>query len=371
MRAIGIILAGGSSDMRLKELTNSRATSAMPVGSCYRVIDFALSNMVRSNVNKVAVITQFNSRSLHDHLNSAKWWDFGRKQGGLFVLSPFLSQDNPFWFRGTADSIYQNMTFLRKSNEKYVVISSGDAVYKMDYRDIISKHKENGADITVVYKDLQGRDLTKLGILQMDESGKIIEFEEKPEFPKGSLASLGIYVIERELLMNILSDAVPNGGYDFVTEFIINRLNSLNIYGYKYDGYWSSIASGIQEYYATNMDFLKREIREIFTKDEPYIGTKPKDEPPVKYNFNADVKNVIVGSGSIINGSVKNSVLFRRVYVGDNSNINGSIILEGCHIGNDCIIENAILDKDVTVSNGKSIIGTIQDPIIIKKGSTV
>ena len=105
--------------------------------------------------------------------------------------------------------------------------------------------------------------------------------------------------------MNILSDAVPNGGYDFVTEFIINRLNSLNIYGYKYDGYWSCIASGIQEYYATNMDFLKRDVREIFTKDEPYIGTKPKDEPPVKYNYNADVKNVIVGSGSIINGSVK------------------------------------------------------------------
>ena len=184
MRAIGIILAGGSSDMRLKELTNSRATSAMPVGSCYRVIDFALSNMVRSNVNKVAVITQFNSRSLHDHLNSAKWWDFGRKQGGLFVLSPFLSQDNPFWFRGTADSIYQNMTFLRKSNEKYVVISSGDAVYKMDYRDIIQSIRKMVQILQLYIRTFKGRDLTKLGILQMDESGRIIELKKNLNFQK-------------------------------------------------------------------------------------------------------------------------------------------------------------------------------------------
>lgn len=139
MRAVGIILAGGKNE-RLGELTAVRATSAMPIGSCYRAIDFNLSNMSNSGINKVAVITQYNSRSLNDHLSSAKWWDFGSKQGGLFVFTPFLSNDNNFWFRGTADSMYQNITFLKRSNEPYVVIASGDGVFKFDYNEVIDYH---------------------------------------------------------------------------------------------------------------------------------------------------------------------------------------------------------------------------------------
>lgn len=371
MKAIGIILAGGNSEMRLGELTNTRAASAMPIGGCYRAIDFPLSNMSSSRISKVAVITQYNSRSLNDHLTSSKWWDFGRKQGGLFVFTPYISTDNSFWFRGTADSIYQNMSFLKKSNETYVVIASGDAVYKMNYRDVIQRHRDTGADITVVYKELKDKDLTKFGIMQMDETSRIIEFEEKPIEPQGNCASLGVYVISRTLLIDLLEQVVPEGRYDIVKDIIIRFRRKLTIKGYKFDGYWSNVGGGIQDYYNTNMDFLKREVRDIFVKQYPYTTTKPKDEPPVKYNYGAEVTDTIAGGGSIVNGTVDHSVLFRRVYIGENAVVKDSILMEGCYIGNNCVIENVIFDKNVVVSEGKRIVGEKYRPAVLKKGSVV
>lgn len=371
MKAIGIILAGGNSEMRLGELTNTRAASAMPIGGCYRTIDFPLSNMSASRISKVAVITQYNSRSLNDHLTSSKWWDFGRKQGGLFVFTPYISTDNSFWFRGTADSIYQNISFLKKSNETYVVIASGDAVYKMNFRDVIQYHKESGADITVVYKELMDKDLTKFGILQMDETNRIIEFEEKPIEPQTNCASLGTYVISRTLLIELLEQIVPEGRYDIVKDIIIRFRRKLTIKGYKFDGYWSNVGGGIKDYYNTNMDFLKRDVRDIFVKQYPYTTTKPKDEPPVKYNFGAEVADTIAGGGSIINGNINHSVLFRRVYIGENAVVKDSILMEGCYIGNNCVIENAIFDKNVVVSEGKRIVGEKDNPVVLKKGSVV
>ena len=230
MKAIGIILAGGSTEHRLKDLTSFRAAAAMPIGGSYRAIDFSLSNMASSGINKVAVITQYNSRSLHDHLTSSKWWDFGRKKGGLFVFTPFLSRDNSYWFRGTADSIYQNMTYLIRANEDYVVIASGDAIYKMDYSKVIKHHIEKGADITVVYKNFTDRDLTRFGIIDLSDDGRIIDFEEKPIEAQTSFASLGIYVISRKLLINLLNETVPEGRHDLVKDIIIRYRKKLKIY---------------------------------------------------------------------------------------------------------------------------------------------
>lgn len=372
MKAIGIILAGGSSEKRLGELTLSRAASAMPVGACYRAIDFPLSNMSNSGVQKVAVIAQYNSRSLQDHLSSSKWWDFGRKQGGLFVLTPFISGDNNFWFRGTSDSMYQNMSFLKRSNEKYVIIASGDSVYKMNYRDIINAHIEKGADITVVSKVFDyDRDLTKMGVMETDGSGRIVEFEEKPIDPQSKEANLGIYVIERTLLMSLLEETVPEGRYDFVKDIIIRMRRRLKIYAYRFDDYWNSVGGGVLDYYHANMDFLKKDVRDKFTKNFPYIATKPKDEPPAKFNYDAEVSNSLFGNGSIINGKVEGSVLFRRVYIGENASVKNSILMENCHIGNNCVIENVIFDKGVTVSDGAVIKGESEHPVVIKKNSTL
>ena len=177
MRAIGIILAGGNNH-RMRELSQKRAIAAMPVAGSYRSIDFALSNMSNSHVQKVAVLTQYNSRSLNEHLSSSKWWDFGRKQGGLYLFTPTLTMDNNYWYRGTADALYQNLDWLKQSHEPYVVIASGDGIYKMDYGKVLEYHIDKKADITVVCKEMpQGADLSRFGAVKADDNGRIIDFE--------------------------------------------------------------------------------------------------------------------------------------------------------------------------------------------------
>ena len=369
MRVAGIILAGGNNE-RLGVLTSERATSAMPVAGCYRAIDFTLSNMTNSGIKKVAVITQYNSRSLRDHLSSSKWWDFGRKQGGLFIFSPFTSKDGSMWFRGTADSIYQNMSYLRRSNEKYIVLVNGNGIYKMDYSKLVEYHVEKNADITIAYQNLSSQDPTKVGMMNLDDDGMLTGFEEKPVQSDFNKVSLGIYVMERTLLIKLLEEIITEGFFDFTRDIIIRYSKILNIYGYKFDGYWNAISS-INSYYKINMDFLDKSVRDELFHNYPPIATKPKDGPPAKHNIGAVVKESIVGDGSILNGLVEHSVLFRNVYIGDNSVIKNSIVMEGSRIGNNCHVENAIIDKEVVVSDGKNIVGSKEIPTIIMKGEIV
>ena len=369
MRAIGIILAGDKNN-RMGDLTLNRASSAVPVGSCYRAIDFPLSNMTNSGIKKVAVITQRNSRSLHDHLSSPKWWDLGSKQGGLFVLSPYLTNDNSGWFRGTAESIYQNLTYLRRSKEPYVVISSGDCVYKMDYNDVIAYHERKNADITIAYRRVpDDEDITQYGVLELDEANRLTDLEEKPLEPQSDLASIGVYVMSRTLLIELLETIVPEGRYDLVRDVITRYRKRLRIYGYCFTGYWRNLGN-ILSYFDCNMDFLKREVRDTFM-EYPYIKTKPKDEPPAKYNAGATVSNCLVGSGSILDGAAYRSVIFRKVYTGEYSRISNAIIMESTRIGSGCVVEYAILDKEVTLNPGVHVVGTAEKPAIVPKGSVI
>jgi len=365
MRAVGIILAGGEND-RLGKLTDERASSAMPVGGCYRAIDFTLSNMTNSGIKKVAVITQYNSRSLHDHLSSSKWWDFGDKSGGMFVFTPFKTKNSDQWFRGTADSMYQNLTFLRRSKEQYAIITSGDGVYKMDYNALIDFHKEKGAEITIACKDLTGMDVRNFGVVNMDDERRIVGFEEKPLEAESSIISLGIYVVERERLIEMLEEANKEGHYNFVRDVLVRRRKQMNTYGYLYGGYWATINS-IDSYYNINMDFLRPDVREAFFKQEPYIATKNKDEPPAKYNIKANVRNCLIGGGSIIDGDVQNSVLFRSVHIKEGAHVSGSVLMEGCKIGEGCVVENAILDKNVELKDYDVVKGEPGNPKIIMK----
>ena len=189
MRAVGIILAGGNNH-RMKELSNKRAIAAMPIAGSYRSIDFALSNMTNSGVQKVAVLTQYNARSLNEHLSSSKWWNFGRKQGGMFVFTPTITKENSFWYQGTADAIYQNLDFLKRCHEPYVIIASGDGVYKLDYNKVLEYHIQKKADITVVCKELPStEDVTRFGVLKMNEDCRIEEFEEKPMVSNSNIVS--------------------------------------------------------------------------------------------------------------------------------------------------------------------------------------
>lgn len=348
MKALGIILAGGTNH-RMQELTNRRAIAAMPIGGNYRCIDFALSNMCNSNIHTVAVLTQYNARSLNEHLSSSKWWDFGRKQGGLYTFTPMITADNSDWYRGTADAMYQNIDFLKRRHEPYVIITSGDCVYKCDYNKILDYHIEKKADITVVCKDMpEGTDLSRYGVVKMNEDSRIVEFEEKPLLATSNTVSTGVYVIRRRQLIEMLERCAEENRHDFVTDILIRYKNLKRIYGYKATTYWSNIAT-VESYYQTSMDFLKPEVRKFFFRDEPKIYTKVEDFPPAKYNSGADVRNSLVASGCIVNSKVENSILFKKAFIGKNCVIKNSIILNDVYIGDNTHIENCIVESRNTL----------------------
>ena len=348
MRAVGVILAGGNNKL-MRELSNKRAIAAMPFAGIYRTIDFALSNMSNSHIGKVAVITQYNARSLNEHLSSSKWWDFGRKQGGLFVFNPTITTDNSVWYRGTADALYQNLDFLRNSHEPYVVITSGDGIYKLDYNKVLEYHIEKKADITVVVKNIDSsEDATRFGVIKLDNDNRIEEFEEKPVATELKTVSCGIYVIRRRLLIELLQKAYEEDRYDFVKDILIRYKNIKKIYGYKLDSYWSNIAT-VESYYKTNMDFLKRDVREFFFKQGTDIYSKIDDLAPAKYNPGSCVKNSLISSGCIVNGNVQDSVIFKKVYIGNNCTIKNCIVLNDVHIGDNTHLENCIIESRDTI----------------------
>ena len=364
MRALGIILAGGK-NARLQELTQERALAAMPIAGSYRAIDFALSNMANSGINKVAVVTQYNSRPIIEHLSSSKWWDFGRKHGGLFVFTPFITHDNSMWYRGTADAIHQNLDYLKESHEPYAIISGGDGICKMDFNKILAHHIEKQADITIVCKRVEDEDLHRFGVVQMDEDNRITEFEEKPVVPQGNIVSTGVYIIRRRLLIELIETCAKEERYDIVSDIIIRFRKQKKVYGYLFDGYWKNIAT-LDTYYKTNMDFLKSDIRELFFRNLPTIMSKVQDEPPAKFNYGAKVKNCLSSSGCIINGTVEKSMLFRKVFIGKNSVVKNSIILNGTYIGDNCVIENCIVDSRSNINSGSIHKGTEDQIKVIK-----
>ena len=349
MRAIGIILAGGNSS-RMGELSAKRAVAAMPIVGSYRAIDFTLSNMTNSHIQKVAVYTQYNSRSLNEHLNSSKWWDFSRKQGGLYLFTPTITATNSYWYKGTADALYQNISFLKSAHEPYVVIASGDAVYKLDYNKVLEEHIATGADITVVCKDIQPGedDINRFGVVKLADDNRVISFEEKPIVAETNTASIGVYVVRRRQLIELLEACAAEGRSDFVNDILVRYKNVKKIYAYKLDSYWRNIGT-IDSYFKTNMDFLKKDIRDYFFRQHPDVYSKVEDLPPAKYNGDAAVSNSLIASGSIINGTVEDSVLFKKVYIGNNCVIKNSIILNDVHIGDNCYIENCIVESRDTL----------------------
>ncbi len=366
MRAIGIVLAGGNS-YRMKELSQKRAVCAMPIAGSYRSIDFALSNMSNSHIQKVAVFTQYNARSLNEHLSSSKWWDFGRKQGGLYVFTPAVTAESNFWYRGTADAIAQNLSFLKSSHEPYVVIASGDCVYKMDFNKVLEYHIAKKADITVVCKDMgPNENVDRFGILKMNEESRIEEFEEKPVVAKSNTISCGIYVVRRRQLIEMIEKCAEEDRYDFVKDILIRYKNMKRIYGYKIQDYWRNIAT-VEDYFNTNMDFLKPETRDYFFKQYPDIYSKVDDLPPAKYNVGAQIRNSLISSGCIVNGVVEDSVIFRQTYIGNNCYIKNSIILNDVYIGDNTHIENCIVESHDTIRANSYHKGTDGIKVVIER----
>lgn len=347
----------------MKELTRKRASSAMPIAGGYRSIDFVLSSMANSQISKVGVCTQYNSKSLTQHLNSSKWWDFGRKQGGLFVFTPTQSQDNSYWYRGTADAIAQNIDFLKSSHEPYVIIASGDCVYKLDFKKVLDYHIKKNADITIVTKELgKQEDMSRFGVVSVNSNGLITEYEEKPIATDKTIVSTGIYVVRRRQLIEMIEKADVEGSFDLVKDIFIRYRGLKKIYSYPMDSYWSNITT-IDSYFRTNMDFLKPEIRNYFFNQYPTVASRIDDLPPAKYNVGSNIQNSLVASGCILNGEVKDSLLFKEVYVGNRCVIKNSIILNDVYIGDNTRIENCIVESHGTIRANSEYIG---DPDNIK-----
>lgn len=368
MKAIGIILAGGSNH-RMKELTSKRAIPAMPIGGGFRCIDFALSSMSNSHIQTVAVITQYNARSLNEHLNSSKWWDFGRKHGGLYLFTPTVTAESQDWYRGTADALYQNIEYLKQRHEPYVVISSGDLIYKMDFGELLDYHIAKQADITVVCKDMpSNKDVSRFGVLRMNEDYRIVDFEEKPLVAHSNTISAGIYVFRRRQLIEMLEKAQEENRYDLVSDIIVRYRDVKKVYGYKLKDYWANIAS-VQDYYDANLDFLKPDVRGYFFRNEPKVYSKIADLPPAKYNVGSEVRNSLVASGSIVNGKVEDSILFKKVFVGKNCVIKNAVILDDVYIGDNVHIENCIVESKSTIQSNSYYCGEEEIKVINEQGN--
>ena len=351
----------------MRELSQKRAICAMPIAGSYRSIDFTLSNMTNSHIQKVAVFTQYNARSLNEHLNSSKCGDFGRNQGGLYVFTPVVTAENSNWYRGTADAIYQNLSFLKNSHEPYVVIASGDGVYKLDYNKVLEYHIEKKADITVVCRDMEpGTNVERFGTIRMNEESRIEEFEEKPLQAKTNTISCGIYVVRRRLLIEMIEKCAEEDRYDFVRDILIRYKDLKRIYGYKIKDYWRNIAS-VEDYYSTNMDFLKADVRNYFFKQYPDVYSKVDDLPPAKYNPGSQVRNSLVSSGCIVNGVVENSVIFKKSYIGNNCVIKNSIILNDVYIGDNPHIENCIVESRDTIRANSYFVGEGEVKIVVER----
>lgn len=367
---MGIILASAQRT-GMKELEQVRTSSALPVGGKYRAIDFILSNMINSGITSVGVMAQYSYRSLMDHLGSGKEWDLDRRKKGLFIFPPFLSDDNLGWYRGTADSIYSNLTFLKRGNEDYVLIATGNCVYTMDFGEMLEFHIQKKADITIAYREMDDfleEELALFGILQLDEDSKVTDFQEKPLHPSNTNGSMGVYLLRRELLISLLEESAAHGSYDLVKDILIKKLDVLSLYGYKFTGYWRTLRT-IQIYYRCNMEMLNPDVRRQLFEEKGKVYTKVKDEAPAKYNEEAEVKNSIVADGCIIEGIVENSVLFRGVTVKRGAVVKDSIVMQGSTIEENACLEYSVLDKDVVISAGRKLRGDANWPMIVGKNT--
>ena len=344
---IAMLLAGGQGS-RLGVLTAKVAKPAVSFGGKYRIIDFPLSNCINSGVDTVGVLTQYQPLRLNTHIGIGIPWDLDKNVGGVSILPPYEKKTDTEWYTGTANAIYQNMAYMETFNPDYVLILGGDHIYKMDYEVMLDYHKANKADVTLACMPVPWEEASRFGLAITDESGRITDFEEKPLMAQSNTISTGVYVIRRRQLIEMLEKAAEENRFDFVADVLIRYRNIKRIYGFKVRDYWSNIAS-TEDYFRTNMDFLKPEVREYFFRQEPKIYSKVDDLPPAKYNSGSDISNSLISSGCIINGRVENSVLFKKVFIGKNCVIKNSIILNDAYIGDNTHVENCIVESRGTL----------------------
>jgi len=356
MRVLGIILAGGQGT-RLGVLTNNLAKPAVPFGGKYRMIDFTLSNCVNSNINTVGVVTQYMPHRLVEHLGIGKPWDLDIKGGGLHILPPYLSRSGTSWYQGTADAVYQNIEFIERYKPDFVLLLSGDHVYKMDYNDIIDYHIEKDADGTIACMEVPVSEAHRFGIMVTDPFNRIIEFQEKPEEPGGTLASLGIYVFNWNFLKDaLISDAQDNTSeHDFGKDIIPRALEeNSQLYAFNFEGYWRDVGT-IESYVDCNLEITSPMPPLNLHDDSWKIYTQSEELPPAFIAKGATVVKSFVSEGSEIHGTVENSVIFQGVTVSEGTYVKDSIIMNNVFIGKNSYIEKAIVAENTIIGESVEI----------------
>ena len=355
---IAMILAGGQGS-RLTIFSSSRAKPAVPFGGIYRIIDFSLSNVMHAGINVVGVLTQYRPSSLMDHLSTGVPWDlFGRKRE-IKVLPPYTGTHSSDWYKGTADAIYQNLWYIKRYKPRNVLLLSGDHIYKMDYWKMLKQHEEKNADLTIATMNVPLNEASRFGIMTVNEENRIVRFQEKPAQPESTLASMGVYVFNAEILIEKLEEDAKNikSKHDFGGNIIPGMIENHRVYNYVFEGYWRDVGT-VQSYLDANMDMLDKdsgldiEAWGVRTNlEERHVA----DRPPTKFLKHANVSNAILSRGCILNGTVERSVLSPGVVVEEGAVVRNSVIMHDCQIRKNAVVENVVSDKDVIFGEGCQI----------------
>jgi glucose-1-phosphate adenylyltransferase len=370
--AFGLIYTGETNPF-LRDLALSRSVAAVPYGGRYRCIDFILSDLVNSGVTSVGLITQKNYHSLMDHLGSGKEWDLHRKREGLFMLPPFMTKENTGLYRGSVDAIRSCLGYVRRNPQQYVIFSGSHTIFNMTFNDMLARHIETRANITMLYNEgeMAASEEQNLDLrLLMDANERVTEMELNPFSPRSAYRSCDVMIMDKLLLEYLVEEAYSHGDYDLTRDILLKKCNTLKIMGYRYDGYVARLDS-VNDFFRHNLALLQPEVRnDLFHPAHP-IYTKVKDEVSAKYGENAVVRNSMLADGCQIDGTVENSIVFRGVSVKKGAVVKNSILMQGVTIGENCMMDHVILDKGVTIREGRTLTGYDGFPIILKKGTTI
>ncbi|HAN43785.1 MAG TPA: glucose-1-phosphate adenylyltransferase [Ruminococcaceae bacterium] len=353
---IAMLLAGGQGS-RLYTLTKNIAKPAVPFGGKYRIIDFPLSNCVNSGIDTVGVLTQYQPLVLNEYIGNGQPWDLDRINGGVFVLPPYQKSSGSDWYTGTANAIYQNTAFIERYDPEYVVILSGDHIYKMDYNEMLKVHKAKNADCTIAVIEVSMEEAPRFGIMNTDDDGRVYEFEEKPKQPKSNLASMGIYIFSWKKLKKYLEEdeADKTSSKDFGKNIIPKMLaQGERMYAYPFSGYWKDVGT-IESLWEANMDLLDKKVEPLLFDPERRIYSRNPVMPPHYISENARVQNSMVTEGCYIEGKADFTVMFAGVTVEKNAVVRDSIIMPGAIIREGAVVEYSIIAEDAEIGENARV----------------
>jgi len=375
---LAMILAGGQGD-RLSVLSEQRAKPAVVFGGQYRIIDFALSNCASSGIDKVAVLTQYRPRSLVNHMGSGRAWGLDTLDGALQVLQPYLGRADSDWYSGTADAIYQNLYVIEESRAREVLILAGDHIYLTSYRNMLAYHRSQAADATVAVYNVPREEAHRFGVLDLDANGRVMDFQEKPKEPRGAWASMGVYVFNKDVLVEQLqadADRGEESAHDFGRNIIPQMFRTHRVFGYQYQSYWRDVGT-IESYWDAHMDLLAPHPPLNLDDPEVRLRTAGGVMPPAQFGPRAEVRESLVSPAAKVNGLVSRSVISPGVVVEEGAVVRDSIVQHRCIIRAGAVIDRSILDKEVTVGRdsvigeGDPTIANFDRPDIVNSGITV